>query len=97
MKRNLIVYASRTGNTEKVAHELAKNFERYGWTNELKKLADDYDAEHPDFSFDDYDFACVGSPRQTHPRPQMRHCLLHIRRHSPRTQRSCSGPVDDGG
>lgn len=62
MKKNLIVYASRTGNTEKVANELAKNFERYGWENDLKKLPDSYDSKNPDFSFDDYDFACVGSP-----------------------------------
>ena len=62
MKKNLIVYASRTGNTEKVAHELAENFDRYGWESILKKLPDDYDAKHPDFSFDDYDFVCVGSP-----------------------------------
>lgn len=62
MTKNLIVYASRTGNTEKIAKELAKNFARYGWENDLKKLPDDYDAKHPDFSFDDYDFACVGSP-----------------------------------
>ena len=62
MKKNLIVYASRTGNTEKVAHELAENFDRYGWESVLKKLPDDYDAKHPDFSFDDYDFVCVGSP-----------------------------------
>ena len=62
MKKNLIVYASRTGNTEKVAQELAKNFSRYGWENELKKLPDKYDAKNPDFRFDDYDFACVGSP-----------------------------------
>ena len=62
MKKNLIVYASRTGNTEKVANELASNFQRYGWESTLKKLPDNYDAKNPDFSFDDYDFACVGSP-----------------------------------
>lgn len=62
MINNLIVYASRTGNTEKVAEELAKNFKRYGWTNDLKKIPDDYDAKNPDFSFGDYDFVCVGSP-----------------------------------
>jgi flavorubredoxin len=62
MKKNLIVYASRTGNTEKIANELAKNFTRHGWENVLKKLPDKYDAKNPDFSFDDYDFACVGSP-----------------------------------
>ena len=62
MKKNLIVYASQTGNTEQVAKEIAKNFKRYGWSNDLKKLPDDYDAKNPDFSFNDYDFACVGSP-----------------------------------
>jgi hypothetical protein len=62
MIKNLIVYASRTGNTEKVANELAKNFERYGWECTLKKLPNNYDAKNPDFSFDDYDFTCVGSP-----------------------------------
>ena len=62
MKKNLIVYASRTGNTEKVAKELAKNFERYGWESTLKKLPKNYDAKNPDFRFDDYDFVCVGSP-----------------------------------
>ena len=62
MKKNLIVYASKTGNTEKVAKELAKNFERYGWTCDLKNIPDDYDVKNPDFSFDDYDFVCVGSP-----------------------------------
>ena len=62
MKKNLIVYGSRTGNTDMIAKELAKNFEKHGWTNELKKLPDSYDAKNPDFKFDDYDFACVGSP-----------------------------------
>ena len=28
----------------------------------LKKLPKNYDAKNPDFSFDDYDFVCVGSP-----------------------------------
>jgi len=62
MKNNLIVYASLTGNTEKVAKEMGKNFERYGWTNHLKKLPENYDTKNPDFSFNDYDFVCVGSP-----------------------------------
>ena len=46
MKKNLIVFASNTGNTEKVAKEIAKNFERHGWSNDLKKLPDDYDWEN---------------------------------------------------
>ena len=62
MKKNLIVYASNTGNTEKIANEIAKNFERYGWTNDLKKIPADYDTKNPDFEFDEFDFVCVGSP-----------------------------------
>ena len=62
MKKNLIVFASNTGNTEKVAKEIAKNFERHGWSNELKKLPNDYDVKNPDFDFKEYDFVCVGSP-----------------------------------
>ena len=73
MIRNLIVFASRTGNTEKVAKEIAKNFERHGWNCDLKKLSDDYDAKNPDFNFQDYDFACVGSPIISElPLPQIR-------------------------
>ena len=73
MKINLIVYASKTGNTEKIAKEIGKNFERYGWSNDLKKIPDDYDVKNPDFSFNDYDFACVGSPVISElPLPQIR-------------------------
>ena len=73
MKKNLIVYASQTGNTERIAKEISKNFERHGWSNHLKKLSDDYDVNNPDFSFNDYDFACVGSPvRSELPLPQIR-------------------------
>jgi flavodoxin len=73
VKNNLIVYASKTGNTEKIAKEIAKQFERFGWTNDLRKLSDDYDAKNPDFDFKDYDFACVGSPVNSElPLPQIR-------------------------
>ena len=73
MKKNLIVYASNTGNTEKIAIELKKNFDRYGWECTLKKLANDYDVENPDFNFDDYDFVCIGSPVNSElPLPQVR-------------------------
>ena len=73
MKKNLIVYASNTGNTEKIAMALKNNFNRYGWECTLKKLANDYDVENPDFDFDDYDFVCVGSPVNSElPLPQVR-------------------------
>ncbi len=73
MKKNIIVYASNTGNTEKVANALKDNFDRYGWESTLKKLPEDYDVENPDFDFDDYDFVCVGSPVISElPLPQVR-------------------------
>ena len=73
MKKNVIVYASNTGNTEKIAIELKKNFDRYGWDCTLKKLPNDYDFENPDFDFDDYDFVCIGSPVNLElPLPQVR-------------------------
>ena len=53
MKKNLIVYASNTGNTEKIAIALKDDFDRYGWESTLKKLAEDYDTENPDFDFDE--------------------------------------------
>ncbi|MCJ7594702.1 MAG: flavodoxin domain-containing protein [Desulfobacterales bacterium] len=72
MKKNLIVYASNTGNTEKIAIALKENFDRYGWQSTLKKLPHDYDVERPDFDFDDYDFVCVGSPINSElPLPQV--------------------------
>jgi flavodoxin len=61
MKKNLIVYASRTGNTGKIAKEIGKNFEKHGWSNDLKKISAEYDVENPDFDLNDYDFICVGS------------------------------------
>ena len=73
MKKNLIVYASNTGNTEKVALELKRHFDRYGWESTVKKLPKDYDVKNPDFSFDDYDFVCIGSPVISElPLPQVR-------------------------
>lgn len=61
-KKNLIVYMSNTGNTEMIAKEIAKNFGKYGWHNDLKKINKDYDVKNPGFSFQAYDFVCVGSP-----------------------------------
>ena len=61
-KKNLIIYMSNTGNTEMIAKEIGKNFEKYGWENDFKKISKDYDVKNPDFSFQAYDFVCVGSP-----------------------------------
>ena len=62
MKKCLIVYASGTGNTEKIAFALERNFIRHHWYCDVKKITKNYDVNNPDFEFEDYDFVCVGSP-----------------------------------
>ena len=62
MKKNLILYGSNTGSTEKVAFEIERAFLRHGWHSDLKKLNANYDILNPDFNFNDYDFVCIGSP-----------------------------------
>lgn len=62
MKKNLIVYASNTGNTEKVARALERGFVRHGWSSALIKLAEDHDPQKEPVDFASYDFVCVGSP-----------------------------------
>jgi hypothetical protein len=55
------LYASRTGNTEKVALRFKKVFENKGWVCDLFKVEKDADAQKmPDYK--SYDFLCVGSP-----------------------------------
>ena len=62
MRKSLILFASNTGNTRKVAEELKRGFDRHGWEGVLKEIPEDYDVKNPDFDFDDYDFLSVGSP-----------------------------------
>jgi hypothetical protein len=61
-KKSLIVYASWTGNTEKVALRFKKVLEKYGWECDMFKVDHHTDVKHPPFRFEDYDFICVGSP-----------------------------------
>ncbi len=60
-KRSLIVYASYTGNTEKVALRFKGVLEKHGWQCDMFKITKTTDFEHPPFKYDDYDFVCVGS------------------------------------
>jgi hypothetical protein len=73
-KKSLIIYASLTGNTEKVAMRFKEVFEKMGWECDTYKVKPDPNVKHPfyknpqikDFPYDlkDYDFLCVGSPVQ---------------------------------
>ena len=58
----LILYASRTGNTEKVAKVFQKTFEKNGWECDVFKVSKDTDISKLPYDYKDYDFICVGSP-----------------------------------
>jgi menaquinone-dependent protoporphyrinogen IX oxidase len=60
-KKCLIVCSSRTGNTAKVAARFKTTFERQGWECEAFIISQDSNLMDPPFSFQDYDFVCVGS------------------------------------
>ena len=61
-KRALIIYASRTGNTEQVAGVFRQVFEQAGWTCDLVKIDAKNDPARPAFDLKEYDFLCAGSP-----------------------------------
>lgn len=61
-KRGLILYASVTGNTEKVAKAFGKAFENVGWDYDLVKIDKKTNFKKDPVYFDDYDFVCLGSP-----------------------------------
>ena len=61
-KKGLILYASVTGNTEKVAKAFGKAFETCGWSYDLVKITAKTSFKKDPVYFDDYDFVCLGSP-----------------------------------
>jgi hypothetical protein len=61
-KKALILYASRTGNTEKIACVFRQVFEQAGWICDMAKITADNDPVHPAFDLSAYDFLCAGSP-----------------------------------
>ena len=60
-KKNLIIYASLSGNTKKVAEKIAETFERHGWENTLVQIDQNYRNIGSIPDFDAFDFICVGS------------------------------------
>lgn len=65
-KKCLIVYASLSGNTEKVAACFKSTFEKHGWQCDMFKVGKKPDLANLPFDFDDYDFVCVGSGLRGH-------------------------------
>lgn len=63
-RRALILYATMTKNTEKIAAWFKETFEHYNWEVNMFRLKNnsDWAAMQPDVYFDDYDIVCLGSP-----------------------------------
>jgi hypothetical protein len=66
-KRSLIMYASRTNNTTKVAEHFKSTLERNGCQCDIFKITQDgYAMAFPYYRFNDYDLICAGSGRNMH-------------------------------
>jgi hypothetical protein len=61
-RKSLILYASKTGNTEKIALRFKKAFEKKGWQCDIFKIDKNTDTKNQPVDFNNYDFLCVGSP-----------------------------------
>jgi hypothetical protein len=61
MPKSLIVYASYSGNTEKIAMVFKHVFEKYGWECDAFKITKKTDFEHPPYDYSKCDFVCFGS------------------------------------
>lgn len=95
-KKGLIMYASVTGNTEKVAKAFGKAFENCGWTYDLVKIDKNTNFKKDPVYFDDYDFVCLGSPIMAGlPSPVIGRVLGLTQPEPPRMWRSQMGPGMD--
>ncbi len=63
-RRALILYATMTKNTEKIAQAFRDTFEHYRWEVQMIRLKNtmNIDEVQPQVYFDDYDVICLGSP-----------------------------------
>lgn len=64
-RRALILYATMTKNTEKIAKAFEKAFRHYNWDVTLFKMTmkpADWEGMQEKLYFDDYDVVCLGSP-----------------------------------
>lgn len=63
-RRALILYATMTKNTEKIATWFKETFEEYQWNVTMYRIKNGMDLAEmqPHVYFDDYDVICLGSP-----------------------------------
>jgi len=57
----LVIYASHSGNTEKIALRMRDTFIKHGWDCDIFRIGEGFDIANMPFNFDDYDFLCAGS------------------------------------
>jgi len=65
-KRSLIMYASHTNNTAKVAERFKSALERNGWQCDISKIKQDSDPTAFPYKIKDYDLVCAGSGINLH-------------------------------
>ena len=63
-RRALILYATMTKNTEKIAVSFQDTFQAYQWDVTMLRLKNNMNIDEiqPQVYFDDYDVICLGSP-----------------------------------
>jgi len=65
-KKSLIVYASRTNNTTRVAERFKTTLEKNGWQCDMHRIEQNSDPMTFPFNFKDYDLICAGSGIRMH-------------------------------
>lgn len=65
-KKSLIVYASRTSNTAKVAERFKSTLEKNGWQCDMYRVQQNSDPMSFPYNFKDYDLICAGSGIRMH-------------------------------
>lgn len=65
-KRGLVIYASRTNNTVKVAERFKTTLERNGWQCDMVRIEQNSDPMSVPFNHKDYDLICAGSGVRMH-------------------------------
>ena len=60
-RKSIIIYASRTGNTEKVVNRFQEVFKKFAWECDLFKVDKSIDVKHTPIDLRPYDLVCVGS------------------------------------
>jgi hypothetical protein len=75
-KRGLVIYASRTNNTVKVAERFKSTLEKNGWQCDIYRIPQNSDPMAVPFNLMDYDLVCAGSGVRMHaPYAELLHVL----------------------